>query len=594
MIGVLLSLLAAGTVPQDTGTLDVPVYRNQEYRVALPRPFDDWVFSAGRSRQTTTVLFHPRRGSLREQLWGALVLTSFEGPVPLGEVADQRVQEAWQAELGRTFSILTRDSLVVAGLPAIHVVMGGALNRLAVDVEEYIIARGRDLIVLQFRYPRGLPRDSIAAGYERSLAGLDIRAADGSPAPPRTALAPQPDPAQRDAATNRAVGSAPWAPRAFDARVQFDPGAGRVLFSVRVEVVNGDVRPRDTLTVALRWPFVLDVVRSATGQVLSEQRGPTATVRLPQAVEPQAATAVTVGYRLDPVAAERGRGWPIGVGIASDGALALIDWLPTVQPWADSLGRPLPFARARFSARFDLPEASAVVAAGRLVADVVALGQRRMTWVADRDPVPAPAFVAGRLRRAATRSTPSVTLRVWAPDAGPLASASRADSVAGVVADAWAFFARAFGRLAIEHLDVVLVDVPTPRVAGATLFLSAASPEDSIRTAVARVWWGETVRFVGPGAAWMEAALPSWSALAFRAATEGDAVRQRIVREAEAVGAPLAALESARRAVGDAAFRVALRTFFLQYRLLAATAADLISLLGPAGAAALNTPAMNR
>lgn len=589
---MLLSLLAAGTVPQDTGTLDVPVYRNQEYRVALPRPFDDWVFSAGRSRQTTTVLFHPRRGSLREQLWGALVLTSFEGPVPLEEVADQRVQEAWQAELGRTFSILTRDSLVVAGLPAIHVVMGGALNRLAVDVEEYIIARGRDLIVLQFRYPRGLPRDSIAAGYERSLAGLDIRAAEGSPAPPRTALAPQPDPAQRDAATNRAVDFSPWAPRAFDARVQFDPGAGRVLFSVRVEVVNGDVRPRDTLTVALRWPFVLDVVRSATGQVLSEQRGPTATVRLPQAVEPQAATAVTVGYRLDPAAAERGRGWPIGVGIASDGALALIDWLPAVQSWADSLGRPLPFARARFTARFDLPEAYAVAAAGRLVADVVALGQRRMTWVADRDPVPAPAFVAGRLRRARARSTLSLTLRVWASDAGP--SASRADSIAGVVADAWAFFARAFGRLAGDDLDVVLVDVPTPRVAGATLFLSADSPEDSICTAVARIWWGETVRFVGPGAAWMEAALPGWSALAFRAATEGDAIRQRIVREAEAVGVPLAALESARRSVGDAAFRVALRTLFLENRLRAASAADLIVLLGPVGAAALNTPALRR
>lgn len=589
---MLLSLLAAGTVPQDTGTLDVPVYRNQEYRVALPRPFDDWVFSAGRSRQTTTVLFHPRRGSLREQLWGALVLTSFEGPVPLEEVADQRVREAWQAELGRTFSILTRDSLVVAGLPAIHVVMGGALNRLAVDVEEYIIARGRDLIVLQFRYPRGLPRDSIAAGYERSLAGLDIRAAGGSPATPRTALALPPDPAQRDAATNRAVGSSPWAPRAFDARVQFDPGAGRVLFSVRVEIVNGDVRPCDTLTVALRWPFMLDVVRSATGQVLSEQRGPIATVRLPQAVEPQAATAVTVSYRLDPVAAERGRGWPIGVGVASDGALALIDWLPTVQPWADSLGRPLPFARARFSTRFDLPEAYAVVAAGRLVADVVALGQRRMTWVADRDPVPAPAFVAGRLRRARARSTPSLTLRVWAPDAGP--SASRADSVAAVVADAWAFFARAFGRLAIDDVDVVLVDVPTPRVAGATLFLSADSPEDSIRTAVARIWWGETVRFVGPGTAWMEAALPGWSALAFRAATEGDAIRQRIVREAEAVGVPLAALESARRAVGDAAFRVALRTLFLENRLRTATAADLIVLLGPAGAAALNIPALNR
>jgi len=101
------------------------------------------------------VIFHPRDVSLRDQLWGALVLTTFNRDVPLGQVADQRILTSWQPTLGPSFALLARDSISVQGLPAIHVVMGGSIERAVLDVEEYLIARGGDLILLQVRYPRG-------------------------------------------------------------------------------------------------------------------------------------------------------------------------------------------------------------------------------------------------------------------------------------------------------------------------------------------------------------------------------------------------------------------------------------------------------
>jgi len=109
------------------------------------------------------------------------VLTAFYGPVPLNAVADQRLRSTWEPTLGRSFAVLTRDSLQIAGFPALHLVMSGAVNRLAVDVEEYFIARDNDLVILQFRYPRGLPRDSIAAGYQRVFDGLEVRRAGPRP-----------------------------------------------------------------------------------------------------------------------------------------------------------------------------------------------------------------------------------------------------------------------------------------------------------------------------------------------------------------------------------------------------------------------------
>lgn len=588
MIAAVLCFAAVVAVPQDAGTQDVPVYRNEALGVAIPRPFPDWVFSPGGSRETITVLFHPRDASLREQLWGALVLTSFNGPVPLGDVADQRVRTTWQPALGGTFSVLTRDSLTVAGLPAIHVVMSGAVNRLALDVEEYYIARGNDLAILQFRFPRGLPRDSIATGYQRVFDGLTIRPPPGATSEPaRAAEEPAPPPptdaARLAAAANHALAGSLWRPRAYEAVVRFDPAVPRVDFAVRIEVVNEDVRPRDSLAVAMGWPFDLDAVRSATGRPLALRgEGALAAVRLPQPVEPQGATAVTVAFH---VAALEGM---VGeVAVSPERVRGVADWLPHVSPWADSLGRPLDAPRPRYTLRFDVPEGFGAVAAGRLAADVSASGRHRITWLSADEPAPEPAFVIGRLRRVAVRYGPLLTLRVWSAESDSTLPPSRADALADVVRNTWGFFSWAFGRLADEEADLVFTDVRHPRAAGSALFVEPGASDDSVRLAVARAWWGSTVRFTGPGAAWLADALPAWSVLLLHAATEGDSTRQRLVREAEAAHLPLAAIEAACRAVGDAAFRSALRGYFLEHRRVAATAAEFLSLLGPAGAAAL-------
>jgi hypothetical protein len=185
------------------------------------------------------------------------------------------------------------------------------------------------------------------------------------------------------------------------------------------------------------------------------------------------------------------------------------------------------------------------------------------------------------------RTTPGLTTRVWAPEPDSARAAATAGSLIETARDAWAFYSRAFGRLTIEDMDIVLSDVPEARAAGATLFLSPAAPADSVRVAVARIWWGETVRFAGSGAQWLADALSAWSVFQLRAATEGDSVRQRLVRAAEPRREPVAALEAARRAIGDARFRTAVRALFLEHRRTPATSADFQALLGVAGSSAL-------
>lgn len=572
----------------------MPVYRNAAFRVALPRPFPDWVFSPGGTAQTTTVLFHPRQGSLREQLWGALVLTAFDGPVPLDAVADQRLQSTWQPALGRSFAVLTRDSLQIAGFPALHLVMSGAVNRLAVDVEEYFIARGNDLVILQFRYPRGLPRDSIAAGYQHAFEGLEIRLTGSADAPASPALlAPAGEAvpaagAERDERSeNRRIAGSPWRPRAYEALVRFDPEGARVDFSVRIEVVNDDVRPRDSLALVVRAPFRLDGARSATGQPLAIGDPAAPTVRLPQPVAPQAATAITVAFHLTSALAAAAADTVSALAVSREGVRCLADWLPRVAAWTDSAGRALAPLAARLTVRFDLPGNFTAISAGRLAAEFTAGDRRRVTWLAENNAPSMPAFVVGRLRRIAMRTTLALTIRVWAPEPDSAQAAATAGALVRTVQDAWAFYSRAFGRLNIEDVDVALADVSEARAAGATLFLSPAAPADSVRIAVARMWWGETVRLVGPGAQWLADALSAWSVLQLRAATEGDSVRQRLVRAAESRPEPVAALEAARRAVGGARFRTAVRAFFLEYRRTPATTANFLALLGAEGSAVL-------
>ncbi len=171
-----LALALAVAVQQDSAVIDQPVYTSAEWGVALRRPFDDWVFSPATTRGTTTVIFQPRDASLSAQLWGALILSPWGRAVPLRDVASRRIASTWRSTLGPTFRMLARDSLDLAGQPAIHLVMSGTVQGAALEVEEYLLARDSELIALQFRYPRGLPRDSLAAGYLRSLTGFTVRA----------------------------------------------------------------------------------------------------------------------------------------------------------------------------------------------------------------------------------------------------------------------------------------------------------------------------------------------------------------------------------------------------------------------------------
>lgn len=167
---LVLALAVAFQEPPVVG----PVYRNAALGLALPRPFDDWVFAPATERGTTTVIFHPRSAGLSDHLWGALIFTSWDSAPDLAALADRRVRDTWRRTFGTTFQLRGRDSLLVAGAQALRLRMGGEIEQAVVDVDEYLIASGNDLILLQFRIPRGLPRDSIEQGYQRTLNGLRL------------------------------------------------------------------------------------------------------------------------------------------------------------------------------------------------------------------------------------------------------------------------------------------------------------------------------------------------------------------------------------------------------------------------------------
>jgi len=451
----------------------------------------------------------------------------------------------------------------------------------------YLVARDRDLLILQFRYPRGLPRDSIAAGYERSFRSLTIEprgaARLGAPraAPPPAAPAAEAD-------VSRDLAASPWNPRAVEALVRFDPAAARADMSVRVEIVNEGTRRHASVPVALRAPFVLDSVRGPTGARLEVAPGAVAAVRLARPVEPEATTAVTFAYHVDS-SSSVGASLNGDVLVSADRLLCLADWLPSAWASAGAAGGSVPARQVRFVMRFDLPEGFTAVTAGRLAADVRGDGRRRQTWVSDSDGFPTQGFLIGQLRQLAARSGRLAIVRVWTPEReDALTDATeRADLLAAEAIRAWEFYSRAFGRLPDGDVELVLAGRAQPRAAGTTLFLPTSASTHSVRVAVAGAWWGGSVRFAGPGAAWLSEALPAWSALALRAALEGDSTRSRLVREAEASREPVAALEAARRAVGDARFRIAIRTLFLEHRRRSATLADLLDLLGTDGASAI-------
>jgi hypothetical protein len=624
MPGLALLVLASVAVappPQDTGTVTAPVYQNAAYGVSIPRPFDDWVFEPGEDQRTTTVIFHPRALPLRDQLWGALVLTAFPGPVPLGQVVEQRIQTAWRRQLGTDFKLLAQDSLEVDGFPAIHVAMSGAIAGTALGVDEYVIARGGDLLVLQFRYPRSMPRDSIGVGYRRMLDGLSLGEANPVP-PPLPATPPV-----TSRATPRELPWSGWQARWYEAVVRYDTARVEADFNVRMDLVNAGPVPADSVRVWL-WPALeFDSVRSGGGRLDWRSAGSVFRFRMPSEVEPQDSAAVTLFYHLN------GRDAPMPplpseAGLATDGAYLVVDWLPRVQPLVDSAGQPVRNERPRVTTQFDLPESWRAVTPGRLTAEVVTAGRRRLTWSPGQVASALPAFAIGPYQIVARRST-GFPVALWIVPTKDTVEARALDALVMAVRSGWTFCSRAFGRLPIPELKVVSADVPgilgfdglllmgrgtVPSAAAADTPAALGPWRGVLDREIARTWWGNSVAFAGTGTGWLAEALPAWSAIAARGALEGDTVRLRLAREREqqwragAAAAPdpplasvelgdpraswvrakgITALEAARQAAGEARFREAVLLFALEHRNRWATLDDLLTALGLDGAAVL-------
>lgn len=612
MLGFVLAVLAGLPAPQDTVTLDAPVYVNQAYGVSVPRPFDDWVFEPGVGPQTTTVIFHPREEPLREQLWGALVLTTFADSVPLSEIVERRVRSTWPRLLGRTFSRVASDTLEVDGFPAIRTAMSGAIAHVALDVEEYAIARGGDLILLQFRTPRGRPYDSIAAGYRRVFAGLKIRGDFAS--------TPAAAPAAVDwVATSLDVPPSPWQAVDYDALVRYDTASLRAEVEARMDLLNDAASSADSVPVWL-WPaFVLDSVRGATGALEPARSGAVFWIRLGDSVPPSQDLSLTLFYHVS------GMDQPLPpsqMNLSPFGAFAATDWLPRVQPAFDSAGQIVRTSRPRVSLGLDVPEGWKAVAQGRLTSDVASQGRRRMTWQSEQVTPAVAAFALGPYR-VLTRRDEAVTVSFWlAPGDSP--SSATIDTLAAEVGAAWTFCSRAFGRLPIGEINVATADVSDVRgfagllLVGHAVLAAAPAGGASLSLAtlvreVARTWWGNSVMPDGPASGWILEGFPAWAAVAATGVIQGDTVRQRLMAEAEAAwragprdadqplrripasggDLPLlttkgvAALEAARRAAGEARFREAVLSLAREHRDSWVQLDDVLAAVGAAGAAVL-------
>jgi hypothetical protein len=614
---VLAALVVAALAAQNPpapGPLDVPVFVDTAFGVSLARPADDWVFEPARVRGTTTVIFTPRGAALSDQLWGVLVLTTFRAAVRLGDVADQRVA-VWQAMLGPTFQVLARDSLALDGQPAVHLVMTGALSRAVLDVEEYLVARGNDLVSLQFRYPRGLPRDSIALGYERALRGLRIGApgqppapaAGAAPLPERTPDAPAPPgpptppapPSEPRAGSGyvpppwrqmwSALAHSPWRTERVDATVRLAGPGAPLAVEARLEIVNDGLA--DTHEVPLFVPrgWTVDSVRSGIAPLRVLVRGEGYALTLPDTVAFQSRSAITVFYRMVPF---------------SRAVAYTTEWLPLIQPPNDSLGHARPVDPQQVTLRFDLPDGLAAIATGRLSTDLLAVGRRRQTWVAEGVAARVPGFVIGGFE-AAPRGAGRLALTLWSPPGRNLPL----DSCAALTAAAWSFISRAFGAIAAPELTVVVGAPATRGLPGLLLLADSAALDGAlVHQELARTWWGGAIRGAGPGSAWIEEALPAWTALAAHLAGRDDSVRTRVREALErawrevGIDTPLAAvvpasgsdiellrtkgvvaLETMRRAAGNARFREAMRTLVFEHRGGSVSADDFSELFDPTG-----------
>jgi hypothetical protein len=588
----LFAALLAVQVPQAAGPLDAPVFTDSAFGVSLPRPADQWVFEPARSRGTTTVIFYPRGVSLSTQLWGALVMTRFTRPVTLGEVADDRVAGSWRPTFGASFRLLARDSLTLAGLPAAHVVMSGTINRIALDVEEYLVARGNDLILLQFRYPHGMPREPIAAGYDRARQGLVIHggaivAAAPPPSPPAppvsvaappAALAPGSftPPPRRE--LWEALGWSPWRVTRADVSVRLDDPNRPLSFAVRLDLVNDGLLALDSVPLWLPAGAVLDSAHVATGPVAVHHRPAGVLIVLPDSVAFQGTAALSVYFR---------RAWSGTPSVFAD------DWMPAVQSRFDSLGHARATGDPSVTLRSNLPEGLATVATGRLSADLVAAGRHQQLWSADGAQARRPGFAIGPFAPVA-RSTGRLAMSVWSP----VYSDAPLDSAARLVAGAWAWNTRVFGAVMAPEVSVVVGAALDRGLPGLVMLTdSSASNAFTVYREVARTWWGGAIRAEGEGSAWLEQSLATWSALTSGAVGVSLEDVERAWRRlgsdvplaplvpASATDAELlatkgvSALEAIRSAVGEARFREIVRTLAVERRGRAATMRDLMALL---------------
>ncbi len=538
---MLAAFALALQVQRDT-LVDAPIFDDTRFGVAIPRPFDDWVFAASSERGTTTIIFHPRRGSLSDQVWGVLVLTRLDRPTSLAQLAERRLTTAWRPQLGRSYTLIARDSAAVEGLPATRLLVSGAIDRAVLEVEEYLVVRDLDLVLLQFRYPRHVPRDSLEAGYRRTLTGITIR---GSPAAATPAAAPPPGEA---AARYDALRESPWTLEEVDVAVRAETPRGSRATAARLDLVNDGPVPTGIVTLWMPPEAMVDSARAGARRVAVSGRGRSRRVALEQEVAPGSSASLSVYYRWN--------GEPEY-------------WLPLVQAPADSAGEPRRVGLPRLTVHIHLPDSLRAVSTGHRSTEAERSGRRLMVWNAGN--VLAPPLVIGGREMASVRRG-RLLVQVWRVPRGPLADTTAVQGLAAAVHATWSALWRAFGPVPLAEIHVVEAGADATRGSHGLLLLGADHAEPGVLAReLARTWWGGAIHVEGAGARSFVDALVQWTA-------------SRIARPGADGVEPLARV---RDVVGDARMRETLRTLAADGRGGWLTMDDVYAAFGSQGAAVL-------
>ncbi len=537
----MLAALALAVQLQRDTLIDAPVFDDARFGVSIPRPFDDWVFAASAGRGTTTVIFHPRRGSLSDQVWGVLVLTRLDGPTPLAELAERRLRTAWRPQLGSTYTLIARDSIDLVGLPAVRLLVSGAIDRAVLEVEEYLVVRDTDLVLLQFRYPRHMPRDSLEAGYRRTLEGIAIRGGSAPVPPARVA-------ANEASARWDALRESPWTVEELDVAVRAETPHGSRVAAARLDLVNDGPVPAGTVTLWVPPGAAVDSARVGPRRAGVTGRGQARRVTLEREISPGSNVSVTVYYRWT--------GEPE-------------HWLPLAQSPTDSASEPRRIGLPRVTVRANVPDSLRAVSTGHLSAEAAHGARRLLTWNAQD--VPAPALVIAA-RRPVTVRRGRLLVHVWRVPGGLLADTTALQRLAAEVHRLWSVLWRAFGPVPLAEVHLVEAGGDSTRgTPGLVLLGGDADAPGVLARELARTWWGGAIRVEGAGARRFINGLSSWTA-------------SRIAITDIAEPEPVAGV---RAVVGDARLRETLRTIAADARGGWITMDDVFAALGAQGAAAL-------